>query len=284
MTGVIDVGGGMRDIYGAGVFDRLLDDGVWFDYCIGVSAGSANLSSYLARQRGRTYRFYTDYSFRREYMSCRNFIRCGSYFDFNYVYDNLAASHGEDPLDYRVMTSYKGRYVIVLSDAVTGEAVYADGGSMLQDRYDYIKASCSIPLVCKPREIDGRKYYDGGVADPVPLDKAISDGCDRIVLILTRPREYRMALGKEGLASKLINRKYPNTARALDMRAERYNCAVEKALSLEKEGKCIVIAPDDCCGIDTLTKDREKLHRLYNKGYEDGGRVKAFVKMPETEL
>ena len=36
MTGVIDVGGGLRGIYGAGVFDRCIDDGVKFDYCIGV--------------------------------------------------------------------------------------------------------------------------------------------------------------------------------------------------------------------------------------------------------
>ena len=51
--GVIDVGGGFRDIYGAGVFDWCLDHDVNFDYCIGISAGSANLASYLARQRGR---------------------------------------------------------------------------------------------------------------------------------------------------------------------------------------------------------------------------------------
>lgn len=282
MVGVIDVGGGMRDIYGAGVFDRFLDDGVWFDYCIGVSAGSANLSSYLARQRGRLYRFYTDYTFRKEYMSYRNFIKCGSYFDFNYVYDNLAASHGEDPLDYRVMTSFEGKYVIVLSDAVTGEAVYVDGGSMLPDRYDYIKASCSIPLICKPREIGDGKYYDGGVADPVPLHKAMEDGCDRIVLILTRPRSYRMAIGKENLAASLIKMKYPRTAEAIINRAEKYNKAVDEAIELEKEGRCIIIAPDDCCGIDTLTKDKEKLHLLYLKGYEDGGRVKAFMEATET--
>jgi predicted patatin/cPLA2 family phospholipase len=282
VLGVIDVGDGMRDIYGAGVFDRSLDDGIWFDYCIGVSAGSANLSSYLAKQRGRTYRFYTDYSFRREYMSWSNFRKGGSYIDFNYVYDYLAASHGEDPLDYKVMTTFEGRYVIVVTDAVSGEAVYMDGCSMPLDKYDYIKASCSIPLVCKPREIDGVLYYDGGVADPVPLERAIADGCDKIVLILTRPREYRMTFGKEGLASKLINRKYPNTAKALNMRAERYNSAVEKALSLEKEGKCIVIAPDDCCGIDTLTKDKAKLDALYRKGYNDGGAVRNFLEKTES--
>ena len=51
--GVIDVGGGLRGIYAAGVFDWCLENGVKFDYGIGISAGSANLASNLSGQRGR---------------------------------------------------------------------------------------------------------------------------------------------------------------------------------------------------------------------------------------
>lgn len=62
MNGIIDVGGGMRGVYTAGVYDYLLDHQIRFDYCIGVSAGSANMMSYLAGQRGRNKRFYVDYA------------------------------------------------------------------------------------------------------------------------------------------------------------------------------------------------------------------------------
>lgn len=51
-TGVIDVGGGLRGIYAAGVFDYCIDAGIRYDLGIGVSAGSANIASYLAGQRG----------------------------------------------------------------------------------------------------------------------------------------------------------------------------------------------------------------------------------------
>ena len=47
-TAVIDVGGGLRGIYAAGVFDRCMDESISFDLGIGVSAGSANIASYLA--------------------------------------------------------------------------------------------------------------------------------------------------------------------------------------------------------------------------------------------
>ena len=53
MTGIVDVGGGLRGIYGAGIFDYCMEQGIHFDYCIGVSAGSANVCSYIAGQKGR---------------------------------------------------------------------------------------------------------------------------------------------------------------------------------------------------------------------------------------
>ncbi|WP_242833217.1 patatin-like phospholipase family protein [Clostridium saudiense] len=86
MIGVIDVGGGLRGIYGAGVFDFCLDNNINFDYGIGVSAGSANIASFLGKQKGRNLKFYSEYIFRKEYMSFHNLFRNGSYIDLDYVY------------------------------------------------------------------------------------------------------------------------------------------------------------------------------------------------------
>lgn len=68
-TAVVDVGGGLRGVYATGVLDRCLEEGVRFDSGVGVSAGSANIASYLAGQKGRNYQFYAEYSSRKEYMS-----------------------------------------------------------------------------------------------------------------------------------------------------------------------------------------------------------------------
>ena len=92
MTGIIDVGGGMRDIYGAGVLDCFIDNNITFDVCIGVSAGSANLASFIAGQKGRTYRFYAEYASRKEYMSFGNMFRSGSFFNLDYIYSYLSDS------------------------------------------------------------------------------------------------------------------------------------------------------------------------------------------------
>ena len=84
-TGIVDVGGGLRGIYAAGVLDYCMDKGIRFDLGIGVSAGSANLISYAAGQRGRNYRFYTDYSQRREYMGVGDFLKSGPYINMDYM-------------------------------------------------------------------------------------------------------------------------------------------------------------------------------------------------------
>ena len=276
MIGIIDVGGGLRGIYGAGVFDRCIDDNIKFDYCIGVSAGSANAITYLAGQKGRTYRFYHDYSSRKEYMSLGNFLKVGQYIDLDYVYGTMTNTGGEDPLDFNAVLKNDGKLTVVTTNAQNGDPIYFTKDDFIIDDYRILKASSSLPVVCKSYEINGIPCYDGGIADPVPIDKALADGCDKIVLVLTRPADTPRVAGKDDNAAKLLRKKYPAIAEKLTARYAVYNNCVEKAKQLEKEGKCLIIAPDDLCGLNTLTKDKEKLDIFYKKGYNDAEKIKDF--------
>lgn len=278
MNAVIDAGGGLRGIYTAGVFDRCLDDDIYFDLCIGVSAGSANLSTYLSKQRDRTYRFFHDYSQRKEYMSLGNFIKKGSYLDLDYIYATLTNSDGEDPIDYPQIEKYKGQFLIAATDAETGKAHYFTKDDLSQDNYKVLCASCAIPVVCKPVEINGRKYIDGGVAVPVPLEKALEMGAEKIVFALSKPKYYRRSSSRNDFIAKILKRKYPETAKVLLKSNAEYDRLVDKAIRLEKEGRVLIVSPDDTCGVDTLTKDKEKLHLLYEKGYRDAEKIKEFLK------
>ena len=115
-TGIIDVGGGFRAIFGAGVEDRCLEEGVGFDHCYGISAGSANLASYLARQQGRAHTFYTQYAFRKEYASMENYITKRNFCDLDYVYGTLSNSDGENPLDYAAFSDNPATFTVVAMD------------------------------------------------------------------------------------------------------------------------------------------------------------------------
>ena len=70
-TGIIDVGGGFRGVYAAGVLDYCLDNNLTFDLGIGISAGSANIVAFAAKQRERNRKFYTEYALRKQYIEQR---------------------------------------------------------------------------------------------------------------------------------------------------------------------------------------------------------------------
>ena len=277
-TAIIDVGGGMRGIYAAGVFDRCMDEKRTFDLCIGVSAGAANVVAFLANQRGRNYRFYAKYPSRKEYMSLGNFLISKSYLDLNYVYGTLSNSDGEDPVDFETFEKNPSELMVVACNAITGEAKYFGKQDFHKDDYSVLKASSAIPVVCHPYGVDGTLYYDGALADPVPVDKALECGCDRVILILTKPREVRRTDTKDRFLAGLMDKHYEKAAERLRERAKLYNDSVDRALEYEKQGKLLIIAPESTEGADTLTKDKEILHRLYLRGYADGEKIDAFLK------
>ena len=245
------------------------------DVGIGVSAGSANVSSYIAGQKGRNYKFYAEYSARKEYMSLHNFLVKKSYIDMDYLYGELSNSGGENPLDYAAIAKSPIAFIVVATEAETGRAKYFDKSDMRPDQYDILKAFCSIPFVCHPYVIDGVPYYDGALSDPIPIEKAYELGCEKVVLILTKPKDLRRTPQKDRVLAAPIRKKYPLAAIQLERRAERYNEGVDRGKEYEKQGKLLIVAPDDTCGMDTLTRDPEAIRRFYEKGMEDGKRRAA---------
>lgn len=276
--GVVDVGGGLRGIYAVGVLDYCMEHSIRFDLGIGVSAGSANLASYAAGQIGRNYKFYTEYAFRRQYMGIGNFIFKHSFIDMDYVYGTLCRSDGEYPLDYSALRDNPMELYVVATDARTGQAKYFGKEDIRQDDYDIFKASSSIPFICKPYEIQGVPYYDGALGDSVPIEKAFQLGCDRVVVILTKPEQERRTPERDEKVASHIRKKYPAAAEKLCQRAQLYNESVALSQEYAKQGKALIISPDNTCGVDTLKKDKSSLHRLYEKGYSDGARITSFIK------
>ncbi len=276
--GLLDVGGGFRGIYAAGVMDRCLDEGIEFDCAVGISAGSANITSFAAKQSGRNFRFYVLYGARPEYASMKNFITKHTFIDMDYVYGTLSNSDGEDPLDYETFAANPMELYIEAADAQTGEPHYFSKDEVTKDHYDALKGSCAIPGVCKPYRIGDRMYFDGAVGDPVPIDKMFELGCDKVVLVLTKPEDFLRTPKSDNKLARLIQREYPVAANNLRARAGRYNVEVAKAQEYAREGRVLIVAPDDTCGVSTLTREREPLEALYAKGFADGEKIFDFMK------
>lgn len=276
-TAIIDVGGGFRDVFGAGVLDRCLEDGIEFDHCYGVSAGSANLTSFIARQHGRNHKFYTEYAFRKEYAGIEPFIKYHNFANLDYVYTTLSNHDGEYPVDYETFEKNPTGFTVVACNADDGSTKYFDKSRIHYDDFDIMKASSAVPVACAPYVVDGVPYYDGGIADPVPVKKALEDGYDRIVLILTRQVDIPREQHHDVAPARILSRHHPQAGERLLNRYKTYNDAVEYAQKLEQEGTVLILAPDDLCGLSTLSKSFEGLEQMYRKGYAAADRIKPFL-------
>ena len=275
--GVIDVGGGMRGIYAAGVLDYCMYKGIWFDLGIGVSAGSANLASYCAKQPQRNHKFYTEYGLRKEYAGFGNYHRDRSYINLQYIYGTLTNSNGEYPIDHDTMMANPMEFLTVVTNALTGKPKYVPKQELIRDSYTPFMASSAIPGICRPVMLEGTPCYDGALGDPVPVEKAFQLGCDKVVLILTLPENTVRTSDKDAKLARRIRKEFPEAAQALMNRANKHNEGVALARQYAAEGKLLIIAPDDTCGVHTLCRDSYKMKLLYGKGYTDAEKIIPFL-------
>ena len=279
-TGLVLEGGALRTIFSAGVCDAFLDGGLPMpDYTVGVSAGIAYGVSYLSRQSRRNLKLVTTYANDPRYMSMRNLLdrKNRSYFGLKFSYETIP--NQLLPFDYDTFEAYPGTVEAVVTNVDTGKAEYLpvprrDAPNLV------LEATCAIPLMFPVIEVDGQPYLDGGCADPIPWKRAFEVGCDRVVVILTRERDYRKESDSSFRMVKNTFRKHPEFVETMRTRAERYNASREELFALEREGKVLVIAPEDTLGCSRTEKDLEVLRGLWQAGYFAGRRcgedIRAF--------
>ena len=265
-TGLVLEGGGMRGVYTTGALDCFQDNGLTFDYVIGVSAGACHATSYLSGQRGRSFQINVEYSQDKRYISLGNYLRTKSVFGMDFIFHEIPDRLL--PFDYEAMSKNPTEFVVGVTDVLTGQPFY-----FTNPKTDMVNtvvaASSAIPIFSPMVEIEGKQYLDGGTTDPIPVKKALEDGCDRVVIILTRPRGYQKQ--PEGFR-KIYRRKfkkYPAMVEALDRRHEIYNDTLKFIETLEKEGRAIVLAQTSPIPIGRFEKDPAKLRALYELGMKD---------------
>lgn len=277
-TGLVLEGGALRTIFSCGVCDAFLDAGLPLpDYTVGVSAGIAYGVSYLSRQSRRNLKLVTSYAADPRYMGIGNLLnpKNRSYFGLKFTFETLPQELL--PFDYDTFVAYPGTVEAVATNVETGEAEYLEV-PRLQVPNLALEASCAIPLMFPVIKIDGKPYLDGGCADPIPWQRAFDAGCDRVVVVLTRERNYRKEADSTLSVVEKAFRKYPAFVETMHRRIDRYNESRTELFRLEAEGKVLVIAPEDTLGCSRTEKDPEVLRGLWQEGYFAGRRCSETVR------
>ena len=215
----------------------------------------------------------------KRYLSRNNLKKGKSIFGLDFIFGDIP--NQLIPFDMETFKAYEGTCLVGVTNAETGKAEYKNAMEM-DDRYTMLRATCALPMFFPAIDLDGQKYYDGGVADPIPVKKALEDGCDKVIVVLTQPRGYVKRFGKyDKMGARMLGRKYPNVRQAIKERPDRYNEAVRYCESLAKEGKAMIFRPNHL--LNSFESDVRKLEMAYWHGYrmtkEKMKKVKRFLEM-----
>lgn len=272
-TGLVLEGGGMRGVFTCGVLDYLMDQEIRFPYVIGVSAGACNGLSYASRQRGRARYSNIDLLEKYNYIGLKYLLKKRNILDFDLLFNEFPEHIL--PYDYAAYFASPERYVMVTTNCLTGEANYFEEKKDKHRVIDIVRASSSLPFVCPIAYVDGIPMLDGGIVDSIPLQRAITDGCTRNVVVLTRNKGYRKET-KDIHIPPFVYRKYPKLREALSHRCAVYNEQLEMVERMEEEGKILVIRPQKPVVVDRIERDIRKLTEFYEEGYECAKRLRLI--------
>ncbi|MCD8155407.1 MAG: patatin family protein [Clostridiales bacterium] len=265
-TGLVLEGGAMRGMFTAGVLDVFMENHIPVNCVVGVSAGALFGVNYLSGQKGRVIRYNRRFNGDPNYMGIRPLLREGNIISTQYAYYDVPRHL--DPFDDETYRKSEIPFYAVVTSEDTGKPEYMQVHSVF-DQMDILRASASMPFVSKPVEIDGGRYLDGGVSDSIPFQWLARQGCDRLIVILTRDMEYR----KKPMSKPLIQffyHRYPEFAAQLVNRHRVYNRSVRTLARWEEKGRAFVVRPSRPVEIKRIESDPDKLQKVYDLGIRDG--------------
>ena len=264
-SGLILEGGGMRGVFTSGVLDNFMERGIRFPYTIGVSAGACNGLSYMSGQQGRAKYCNIDLLEKYRYIGFKHLLLKGNLMDFELLFH--AIPEKIYPYDYATYATRNEKFEMVTTSCETGKACYFEEKNNPTRIIDIVRASSSLPFVSPIASVDGAPMMDGGVADSIPLERAMELGYDNNVVVLTRNKGYRKPT-KKTMIPFFMYRKYPELREAIRNRNEMYHRQIALVEELEDAGKVTVIRPESPIIVGRMERDTSKLLDLYNEGYK----------------
>ncbi|MFC3927176.1 patatin-like phospholipase family protein [Streptococcus caprae] len=258
-------GGGMRGLYTAGVLDAFMEADIRVDGIVGVSAGALFGVNYVSGQKGRALRYNKHFAKDPNYMGFRSWLTTGNMVNKDFTYYKVPFEL--DVFDEAAFEESSVDFYSVATNIETGKAEYHLITDVRQEM-ELLRASSALPLVSRVVEWQGKKYLDGGLSDSIPIDFAKSLGFDKLIVVLTRPLDYRKKASSP-LPYKLAYRKYPKFVEVASKRYLHYNKAVEKIAEQEMQGELFAIRPSQNLVIGRLEKDSDKFDEIYGIGVAD---------------
>ncbi|NDV82631.1 patatin-like phospholipase family protein [Bacteroides sp. 51] len=239
--GLVLSGGGARGYAHLGALKALNERGIYPDIIAGTSVGS--LIGVL----------YADGYTPDEMFSYAKTVKLWELVESTLPRDGIFKATGigvilRKYLRVRTFEELKLPMNVVASDIECGEVKVFNAGKIIPA----VIASCSVPIVFTPVEIDGHHYVDGGLLKNFPVS-AIREQCDKVIGIDISP---------------VISVKYDRSMKYIVERAMNYMVG---ANTIEERAACDYLIESGEVSVYSLF-DFKHVEEIYEKGYEAAAR------------
>ncbi len=201
----------------------------------------------------------------KQLVNYRNIFRGREILDLEYL-TNVFQSNGSK-LDTKRLFESSTKVTYVLTDYNTGEPTYHYPAK--EDLFKLMEASCALPFFSSPRGINGSRYIDGSITQPIPLQRALSQNPDEVFVVYNKPegmyvdssynkwkKRARLAL-KTGIMRKTL-------VKIIEDFEQR---VIETEEILKKDPRIKVLRPKKSLSLKSiLDTDKIRLNQTFNQG------------------
>ena len=274
-VGILIEGGAMRSVFAAGVLDFFLEKGIEVPNVLAVSAGAYAAMNYVSGQKGRAVDAVIKPLEKEKYMGPGIFFKKGTFFDMDFLFEDVPKRLS--PFDFETFKASAKRFIVNTTDCRTGKSIYHENFESEEQFWKICRAANSLPFISRISKINNIPMLDGGMADALPIAKALEEGWDKLLVILTRKANYRKRYRHiYMLMIRLLYHRYPEFVKTVARRAGKYNYCLKELEKMEKDGKALILRPSRLA-VNNNESDVNVLMDYYHHGYEEASGREAEI-------
>lgn len=259
-------GGGMRGAYTAGALTWLIDNNIEFDNTYGISTGAIHLCNFLLKDKKLLFDFSTKYITDKKAIGIRALFRCGHVVDYDYLFNEVIEK--QTCFDIKALNTTNSIGNVGIYELENEKTVYHKVNEL---DLEELKAACTLPLLGKTVKYQNKHLLDGGISDMIPIEPSVKDGCNKHLIITTKPKDYVRKPSNKFvvLLMKIRYKKFPCISRDYAIRHRNYYKQISCIKKLQEEGNAIYIYPSENTNVSRLGGSKEELEKLYKLGWND---------------
>ena len=279
-TGLVIAASGLSGAFNCGVLEQWTENGVRFPFIVGTGFGALMGAYVHAGQSDALGNLYRQ--FLKNYGDDLDLF--GNFKGETRAVSGKVLFEIADEVDMDAFRMANGRVSAATTRADNGDGVFwpLERAASWKQLAPYLRAAMTFPGTDEPVALVERAYFDGRIAEPLPITMALENGCDRLVVVLNKRVSEPMKRHLLSPSQALFFKDMPKLRNVYWLSHLHYNDEMALLHELQRQGRAVIVAPE----LDSAHRSRygvsmSACSEYYQEGLRLGenalSRVQAFL-------